>query len=126
METLMPPSSPPPPSAPAPGAAGEDKLLIILCHLSALLGVGFILPLIVYLVKKTDAGATAEHAKEVLNFHLSLLVYAVGAFVLIFIAIGILLLLALAVFSLVMAIIAAVKASEGVLYRYPLCIRFIR
>lgn len=118
MENL--PQSPPPfrPS-------GDDKTLIILCHLSALLGVGIILPLIVYLIKKDEPGRTAAHAGEVLNFHLSLVIYALCAIPLIFIFVGFFVYIAIAIGSLVCAIVAAIKASEGVLYRYPLCIRFI-
>lgn len=118
METLHPV---PPPLRPS----GDDKALIIICHLSALLGVGIILPLIVYLIKKDESGQTAAHACEVLNFHLSLVIYALCAIPLIFIFVGFFVYAAIAIGSLVCAIIAAIKASEGVLYRYPLCIRFI-
>lgn len=114
-----------PPSPPSLSPAGDDKTLIILCHLSALLGVGIILPLIVYLVKKDEPGRTAAHAAEVLNFHLSLVIYALCAIPLVFILVGIFVYIGIAIGSLVCAIIAAIKASEGVLYRYPLCIRFI-
>jgi uncharacterized protein len=114
----------PPPLQPF-RSSGDDKTLIILCHLSGLLGVGIILPLIVYLIKKDEPGRTAAHAGEVLNFHLSLVIYAVCAFPLIFIFVGIFVYIGIAIGSLVCAIIAAIKASEGVLYRYPLTIRFI-
>lgn len=114
-----------PPSLPAPRPPGDDKVLIILCHLSALLGVGFILPLVVYLIKKDEAGPAAAHAKEVLNFHISLFVYAVCSIPLVFIGVGIVLFMLIALGSLVCAVVAAIKASEGVLYRYPACIRFI-
>ena len=59
-------TSPPAPLAPRP--SGDDKPLIILCHLSGLLGVGIILPLIVYLLKKDESGRTAAHAGEVRAF----------------------------------------------------------
>jgi uncharacterized Tic20 family protein len=114
-----------PSSPPSLRPSGDDKALIIICHLSSLLGVGIILPLIVYLIKKDEPGRTAAHAGEVLNFHLSLLVYALCAIPLVFIFVGIFIYIAIAVGSLVFAIIAAIKASEGVLYRYPFCIRFI-
>jgi uncharacterized Tic20 family protein len=112
-------------SPPPLRSAGDDKALIIICHLSSLLGVGIIMPLIVYLIKKDEPGRTAAHAAEVLNFHLSLVIYALCAIPLIFIFVGIFVYFAIAIGSLVCAIIAAIKASEGVLYRYPLCIRFI-
>lgn len=105
--------------------SSEEKVLIILTHLSALLGVGIILPLIVYLIKKNEGGRVRAHAAEVLNFHLSLVIYSLCAIPLLFVFVGFLVYVAIAIGGLVCAIIAAVKASEGELYRYPLCIRFI-
>ncbi len=112
------PTNPPP----LPVTSGsDDKIWIILCHLSLLLGVGFILPLIVYFVKKQDAPLTADHAKEALNFHIS----AIVSLVLCSIFIGILLLPIVIVGSVVCAILACVKASAGEFYRYPLTIRLV-
>jgi uncharacterized Tic20 family protein len=108
---------------PAP-VASSDKALMILSHLSSLIGVPFVLPFIVWLVKKNDNDLVAAHAKEALNFHLSFLIYTLCCIPLAFIWIGIPLIVALAVSSLILAIVAAVKASDGVLYRYPLTIRF--
>lgn len=114
------------PTIVSPPVATSDKALMILCHVSALIGVGFVLPFIVWLVKKHDADPVADHAKETLNFHLSWLLYALVCVPLTWILIGIPLLILLGVAAIVLAIIGAVKASDGVLYRYPLTIRFIR
>lgn len=110
---------------PAPRSDSEDRVLGLICHLTSLLGVGIVLPLIVYLIKKQEAGQVAAHAKEALNFHLSVMLYVMCAVPLVFIGVGLLLFPAIAIGSLVLAIIAAVKASDGVVYRYPACIRFI-
>ena len=123
MTTVTLPSSTTPP--PNPRINGDEKALIILCHLSGFLGVGFILPLVVYLIKKAEGGPVAVQAKEVLNFHLSLLLYALLISPLCFVFVGFVLLPMLAVAGLVLAIVAAIKASDGFAYRYPLCIRFI-
>ena len=104
---------------------GDEKALVILCHLSGFLGVGFILPLVVYLIKKQEGGPVAVQSKEVLNFHISLLIYALCISPLCLVFVGFVLLPVLAIGALVLAIIAAIKASDGVAYRYPLCIRFI-
>lgn len=104
---------------------GNDKLLAILCHVSLFLGVGFILPLIVYLVKRGESELVAAHAKEVLNFHISLLIYFICAIPLVSCLIGIPILLGIGLMSFVCAIIAAIRASEGGFYFYPLTIRFI-
>jgi uncharacterized Tic20 family protein len=104
---------------------GNDRLWSVLSHLSALLGVGFLLPLVVYLVMRKESQYVAENAREALNFHISLLIYALCCIPLIFILIGIPMLIGMGVASLVFAIIAAVKASDGECYRYPLTIRLV-
>lgn len=99
---------------------------MILCHVSALIGVGILLPLIVWLVKRREADLTAAHAAEALNFHLSLLFYSLICIPAIFLfGLGVVLLILMGIASVVLAIIAAMKASDGVLYRYPLTIRLV-
>jgi uncharacterized protein len=113
------------PPIPRPHYSSDDKVLIILCHLSAFLGVAFILPLIVYLIKRNEPGPTGAHAKEVLNFHLSVLLYTVCAAPLVLVFVGFVLIPIIWLVSMILAIVAALKASESAFYRYPLCIRFI-
>jgi uncharacterized protein len=110
---------------PPPILSTESKAMIICSHLSTLLGVGILLPLIVYLIKKEDGGPVAAHAKEALNFHLSLLLYTLCAIPLMFIGVGFLVFGLIIFGTFVLSIVAAVKAADGSLYRYPLCIRFI-
>jgi uncharacterized Tic20 family protein len=105
---------------------GSDKIWSMLSHLSALLGVGIVLPLVVYLAMRQESEYVAANAREALNFHLSVLIYSLCCLPLVFILIGIPLLLVIGVGSLVLAIIATVKASNGVCYRYPLTLRLVR
>lgn len=112
-----------PPSPPS--SDSNDKLLIILSHLSFFLGVGLILPLVVYLIKKQDSPLVADHAREALNFHITALIYGVIGFALCFLFIGFLLLPLLAIAIVVCSIIAAIKASEGGFYKYPMTLRLI-
>jgi len=93
---------------------GSDKIWSILSHLSALLGVGIILPLVVYLAMRGDSQYVASNAREALNFHLSLLIYTICCVPLVFVVIGIPLLILMGLGSLVLAIVAAVKAADGV------------
>ena len=104
---------------------GNEKIWSMLSHLSALLGVGFILPLVVYLAMRQESKYVAENAREALNFHLSVLIYCLCCVPLVFILIGIPLLIIIGVGSLVLAIIATVKASDGHSYRYPLTLRLV-
>lgn len=103
------------------------------CHLAALAGymmpfvaANFLAPLVLWLVKREEGAFVDEQGKESLNFQLSLLVYAFACGLLFLIGIGLLLVFPLAVFGFVCPIIAAVKASDGIAYRYPMCIRFIK
>jgi len=104
---------------------GNEKIWSMLSHLSALLGVGFILPLVVYLAMRQESKYVAENAREALNFHLSVLIYCLCCVPLMFILIGIPLLIIIGVGSLVLAIIATVKASDGHSYHYPLTLRLV-
>lgn len=65
----------------------------------------------------------AYHAKESLNFQISVAIYVI---VLVFSIIGLLLVWAVAVAAFVLVIIATIRAAEGQLYKYPLCIRIIK
>ena len=105
---------------------GNDKIWGMLSHLSAFFGVGIILPLVVYLAMRHESEYAASNAKEALNFHISVFIYAVCFIPLTFILIGIPLLIILGLGSLVLAIIATVKASEGHCYHYPLTIRLVK
>ena len=105
---------------------GNDKIWSMLSHLSALIGVGIILPLVVYLAMRHESEYLAQNAKEALNFHISIYIYALCCIPLAFIIIGIPMLVLLGVFSLVLAIVATVKASDGGCYRYPLNLRLVK
>ena len=115
-----------PPLSDAPLAPkGSDKIWSMLSHLSALLGVGFVLPLVVYLAMRQESEYVAANAREALNFHISVLIYTLCCVPLVFIVVGIPLLIVLGLGSLVLAIIATIKASDGGCYRYPLTLRLV-
>lgn len=116
---------PPPPAAPA-APRGNDKIWALLAHLSGFVGLPFLLPLVVYLAMKDDSRYVADNAREALNFHLSLLIYSLCVLPLTFILIGIPILVLIWAMGLVLAIVAAVRASDGECYRYPLTIRLVR
>jgi hypothetical protein len=103
-----------------------------LCHASALLGVfvhfpGHVIPpLIVWLLKRGDSPEIDAHGKEALNFQISMLIYNAIATVFCLVLIGFLILPVLWVLNAVFVIIAAIKAGDGELYRYPLTIRFLQ
>ncbi|MBM2830869.1 MAG: orotate phosphoribosyltransferase [Gammaproteobacteria bacterium] len=67
-----------------------------------------------------------DQGKEALNFQITMLIAFIISFVLMFILIGFVLMGVVAVFDIVMLIIASIKANEGVRYRYPYAIRLIK
>ena len=111
---------------PRVGLSGSDRIWIVLSHLSPLLGVPFLLPLVVYLVMRNESPIVANNAREALNFHISLIIYSLLCVPLALILIGIPLLVVIGIASFILSIIAAVKGSDGVEYHYPACIRLIR
>jgi uncharacterized protein len=121
------PSLPPlDPLLPPVPISSDEKIWAIACHLSLLLGVGLLLPFIVWLAKRHDSPVVSAHACAALNFHISLYLYALLCIPLCFLLIGFPLLALLGICSVVMAIIAAVEASNGGFFHYPLCIPIFR
>ena len=112
-------------------AASDASTYAMFCHLSAFAGLFFpfgnvLGPLIVWLIKKDEMPEVDAHGKESLNFQISVTIYMIVSAILILVLVGIFLLLALSVFWLVVVIVATVKANEGLLFRYPLTIRFLQ
>ncbi len=96
----------------------------VLAHILGLL-TGFLVPLILYLVIK-DKPFAKDQAAEALNFQITVsLAYLVSA-ILMLIFIGALLAFLVLILDTVFCILAAVAASRGEAYRYPIAIRFVR
>ena len=111
-----------PPRQPSPASGDDEQIWIVLSHISLLLGVGILLPLIVYLVKKDESPRIAHHAKEALNFHISIVIYTLVCGIS---CIGIPLLPVIIIGGMVFSVIAAVNASDPIPYRYPLTLRLV-
>ncbi|RDS81252.1 DUF4870 domain-containing protein [Dyella monticola] len=143
----VPPESvvPPPPSEPIGSEAipAEERTWAMLAHLSALLGglltasFGrgwgcFVGPLVIWLVKKDTMPFVNDQAKEALNFNITVALASLVLLVLSIITFGIGLIIAIPLWIiigvawLVLTIIAALKANEGVRYRYPFALRLIK
>jgi len=109
----------------------------MLAHLAALAGLlipggGLVIglnalgPFLVSVAKGDQSDFVAAQAKEALNFNISVALAAIVCLVLWLVFIGILLGVALFIAWLVMTLIAAIKASEGVAYRYPVSLRLVK
>lgn len=118
----MPPAAVPPAPAARKSSAQDDKLLAMLCHLSFFF-LSIIFPLVIYLVKKDDGSDfLMQHAKESLNFHITIVLVCIALCITI---IGIALVPVVSIFGLIMTIIATIKTSELKEYRYPFCLRLV-
>lgn len=109
----------------------DEKTWGMLGHLTAFSGfivpLGSVIgPLVVWLIKRDQSEFVADQGKEALNFNISVVLAGCVCGVLVFVFIGILLGVALFIYWLAMTIIAGIKASEGVRYRYPFTLRLIK
>jgi len=115
------------------GTTSEERTLAMLAHAgpAAVILVtagygGWLVPLIIWLVKKDDSEFVGTHAKEALNLQLSAFIANLISIPLIFACgIGIVTLILVTLFALVFGIIAGIKAYEGAPYRYPYILRLI-
>jgi len=110
---------------PPPIASQDDKTLGMVMHILCLVGFPIIGPLIIWLMKKDQSPYLDAQGRELLNFQISYFIYAMISAVLIAVLIGIVLLFAVGIASLVFTIIGLVKAADGKVYRFPLCIRML-
>ena len=108
----------------APEPTSDDRLWATFAHLGGLFA-GFVPALVIWLVKRDDSPFASEHAREALNFQLSVFIYSLFCVVLVFALIGIPMIFALAIFNIVEMIRAAISANKGEEFRYALCLRMI-
>ena len=109
----------------ANGASGADSNNIAILIWIGCLFTGWLVPLIMYLVKKDDQFAN-ETAKECLNHGITIVIGSFICFILSFVFIGILGYFVLGISHLVFTIIGAVNASKGQVYRIPATLRLIK
>jgi len=122
--------------------SAEERQWAMFAHLSALAGglltsaIGgwgfFIGPLVIWLMKKDTMPFVDDQAKEALNFNITVSAIFVVLLILTLVTLGLGALLTLPIMlvvgiaALVLIIIAAMKANQGIAYRYPMTIRFIK
>jgi uncharacterized Tic20 family protein len=106
----------------------QRKLLSALSHgaiffSSTIISIG--IPIAILLISNDPI--IKQNAKESLNFHINLYIYAIISILLIVVGIGILLLIVLGVISFIMPIIAIINvlSQPNVSYRYPFIFRFV-
>ena len=109
----------------------ETRRWAFLLHLSVLAGfalpiAGLIIPIVIWQLKKPVLPGIDAHGINALNWIMSLMIYLLVGVVLIFAIIGIPILMVLGAVAIVFPIIAAIKANNGELWKYPLSISFLK
>ncbi len=108
----------------------KNKELLVLTHLSQLLdfvsGIGgFIVPLILWAIKKDEVEGMDEHGKAILNFRITMFLYVLVCIPLILLfGLGILGFIVLGIFYLIFPIMNAIRASNEEEPNYPFSISF--
>lgn len=109
----------------------EERMWSIVVHAAAFAGVvvpfGMILgPLIVWIIKKPESALVDRHGRAALNFQISMVIYFIGAVILVFVAIGVLLLFVLGIFWFVMVLVATIRVADGRAPGYVFSIEFLK
>lgn len=102
----------------------SDKQTVTLMHILNIF-IGIISPLIFWFIKKDESKFIDEAGRNSMNFNISMIIYSFVSSLLITIFIGLITTAAIAIFHIVILIIAAVKANRGEVYKFPLTISFI-
>ncbi|WP_418276523.1 DUF4870 domain-containing protein [Isoptericola jiangsuensis] len=128
-----------------PLSTSDERLWAILAHLGPLVvaavtvgTLGFLAPLVIWLVLRDRSALVADQAKEALNFQITVAVVSVALWALglffgwipflgglvtgLVTAVGIL----VWIVTVVLAVIAAVTVGRNDLYRYPFTLRLVK
>ena len=141
-DSPTPPQTPPAYQAPTPGygqtppvycqpvyaaplSPSDERLWATLAHVGGIV-LGFIAPLVVWLVFRERSGFVNDQAKEALNFQILIVIaYIVGGILTVVLIGGLILALAWLA-TIIFGIMGAVAANKGELYRYPFNWRIIK
>jgi len=129
----QPPAPPPPPgsvpyAAPdgtyiGPPPTSDAKTMAMLAHL---LNIIFLVPLLIYLLKKDSHPFVEHQSKEALNFSLLCLIAHIICSVTAFLCIPALIAMVVVILQIVFGIMGAVKVNGGQPFRYPFNVRMIK
>lgn len=133
-----------------PSAAGtaiapsaDERKWATFAHLSSLLGalvtsgwagsIGFFIgPLIIWLLKREEMPFVNDQGKEALNFAITVSIACFVLLLLTILSLGIgalvtiPLFLVISITALVLVVMGAIKANDGVAYRYPFSLRLVK
>ncbi len=108
----------------------NEKTFAMALHLSQFASLvvpllGLILPIVMWASFKDKNEFINQNGRNAINWIISSTIYLIISIVLVFFIIGIPMLILLLVLDIVFIIMAAVKASNGINWQYPMSIRFL-
>jgi len=103
----------------------NDSTYAVLMHLGALF-VSFLVPLVMWLVKRDSSAFIDHHGKQALNLQITMWIVGIVSIPLMFVIVGFFTFFAAIVLCFVFAIVAAIKAGKGEYYTIPVAIQFLR
>lgn len=108
-----------------PLTQGDERLWATIAHVSIPF-VGFLGPLIVWLVFKDRSGWLRVTVAEALNFSILYTIAQCVSVVLLVVIIGMILMPLIAIAGLILCILAAMAANRGDSYHYPVNLRLVK
>ena len=119
---------------PPPEYNRDDKNMAVMVHLLPLLGFLFpgmsiLVPLLIWLFKRDKSSYIEHHAREALNFQITIALVVAIWIALKLMLVGLLLLPLVPIIIIIVLILmirAALKASDGEYYLYPFSLRLVK
>ncbi|MFO1009130.1 MAG: DUF4870 domain-containing protein [Planctomycetota bacterium] len=108
----------------ARGPTSDDRTWAMLAHVLTLVG-SWLAPLVIFLIFQNERPFVVRHAKEALNFQITVLIASIVLLPTVCIGVGFVLLPALGIAALVLCVLAAIQANGGAEYRYPCTLRLV-
>jgi uncharacterized protein len=114
----------------SPAPTQDEKTWGLLAHLSGLIsglvGLPFLGPLIIMLTKGKESKWVEMHAKEALNFQITVTGIVWIGVLLSCLIVPLIIAMIVGLGAMVLAILAGIKANNGEMYRYPATLRLIK
>ncbi|WP_019241820.1 MULTISPECIES: DUF4870 domain-containing protein [Bacillus] len=102
----------------------DERLMAALIYIVSFF-TAFIGPLLIWLLQKDKSSFVDYHGREYFNFFISYAVYGFIAGLLMFVLVGFILAPIVGLAAFVFTIIGAIKAYDGVEYRFPFIFRIL-
>jgi len=112
----------------------EERQMAMFLHLSMFLGhivpgAGFIVPIVIWQTKKDEMPSLEEHGRNAVNamitFAIAAVVFGLLALTIVLIPVALVGIAALAIAGIAMPVIAAIKAENGEIWKYPYCLSIL-